>query len=123
MISKKAKRLAWDKMGYNETGEKIKFRIDEVIISSHGAIEGDMMEIGAATFSYEGEYGTLYKPNELERKSMNLLYLSCCLKRVVAMTSVFSWQNSKPFSCFILYSKAKRTLHMDITKWSISKSD
>ena len=39
------------------------------------------------------------------------------------MTSVFSWQNSKPFSCFILYSKAKRTLHMDITKWSISKSD
>jgi len=68
----------WDKMGYNETGEKIKYRIDEVIISSHGVIEGDMMEIGAATFSYEGEYGTLYKPNELERKSMNLLYLSCC---------------------------------------------
>ena len=34
--------------------------------------------------------------------------LLCCYKRVFAMTSAFSWQNScQSLPCFILYSKAK----------------
>ena len=40
-----------------------------------------------------------------------LLYLSCHWKRVVAMTSSFSWQNSEPLPCFILYLKTKRKLY------------
>ena len=32
---------------------------------------------------------------------------SCCGKRVIAMTSVFSWQNYEPLLCFILNSKVK----------------
>ena len=39
-------------------------------------------------------------------------HLLCCWKRVFAMTSIFSWQNScQPLPCFILYSKAKHVCY------------
>ena len=48
--------------------------------------------------------------HHLEMSMCKVFQLLCCWKRVFAMTSVFSWQNSVslcPLLAFILYSEAK----------------
>ncbi|MCR5274550.1 MAG: hypothetical protein K6E26_04230, partial [Clostridiales bacterium] len=78
-------KASWNSMGYDNKG-KIAYQIDEVILVSHGVAESNQMSIGVATFSYnkdvredyQEENGILYRPNELEVKKMNLLYLSSC---------------------------------------------
>ena len=96
-----------------------------------------------ATVSFWSCFCWLYRasPSLAAKKIINLIsvltiwwcpcvdLLLCCWKRVVAMTSAFSWQNSISICPATFHSKhllpttQEKTLHMDIIRWSTPKSD
>ncbi|MCR5275264.1 MAG: hypothetical protein K6E26_07865, partial [Clostridiales bacterium] len=124
---------SWNQMGMDMNSGQVAYRIDEVVIISHGTARGTQLSIGvnrtSIDFIENGVWYRMYSPHELVKKKIKTLTLAACysgslsnLEDNIAIVFLFSihdirrvvaWDGQTKYAHFLEISLHDFSFHHD----------